>query len=47
MGSLETLVSTISFADLTAAMVALFGAMATVGILLKGGNVVLRKLGFK
>lgn len=44
---LTTMVTAVSFADLIAALLALFGLFAGVGVIMKGGNAVTRKLGFK
>lgn len=44
---LSTMATAISFSDLILALTTLFGAMASVGIILKGGAIVLRKLGMR
>ncbi len=44
---LSTMATAISFSDLILALTTLFGAMASVGIILKGGAIVLRKVGMR
>jgi hypothetical protein len=44
---LSTLASGVSFTDLILALTTLFGAMASVGVILKGGAIVLRKLSMR
>lgn len=44
---LSSLASNISFVDLILALTTLFGAMASVGVILKGGAIVLAKLNMR
>lgn len=42
-----TLTAAVDFSTLTTALLALFAAMAAVGIVAKGGSFLVRKIGFK
>jgi hypothetical protein len=43
----STLTGAVDFSTLITALLAIFAAMVGVGIVLKGGNAITRKLGFK
>jgi hypothetical protein len=44
---LKTLAEAVSFADLQAGVLALFGSMATIAVIILGGSVLLSKLGWR
>jgi hypothetical protein len=44
---LSAMAGAVSFSDLILALTTLFGAMASVGVILKGGAIVLRKLSMR